>query len=85
MTNTKKALVTLMFGSALAPQSREVVKLGAPIFIADKLHLHDGRLDIKDFSLEIKAGEVIGFAGLDGSGQDSILYEPEQLASTAKS
>ena len=73
MTNTKKALVTLMFGSALAPQSREAVKLGAPVFVADKLHLHDGRLDIQDFSLEIKAGEVIGFAGLDGSGQELVM------------
>jgi general nucleoside transport system ATP-binding protein len=70
---TKKELVVLMFGSALAPQSRDSVKLGAPVFIADKLHLHDGRLDIRDFSLEIKAGEVIGFAGLDGSGQELVM------------
>jgi ABC-type uncharacterized transport system ATPase subunit len=70
---TKKELVTLMFGSELAPQSRAAVKLGAPVLRAEKLHLHDGRLDIRNFSLEIKAGEVIGFAGLDGSGQELVM------------
>jgi general nucleoside transport system ATP-binding protein len=35
--------------------------------------LRDKRLTVDDLSLRIKAGEIIGLAGLDGSGQELML------------
>ena len=73
IADTKKQLVTLMFGEELGPQTREPIQLGPPVFIADKLVVHDTRLDMRPISLTIHAGEVIGLAGLDGSGQELFM------------
>jgi general nucleoside transport system ATP-binding protein len=75
MPATTAQLVTLMFGQGLAPQTRPEVNLtNAPeVLILDHLHLRDKRLTVEDLSLRIKAGEIIGLAGLDGSGQELML------------
>jgi general nucleoside transport system ATP-binding protein len=75
MPATTAQLVTLMFGQELAPQTRPEINLTtAPeILVLDKLQLRDKRLTVDDLSLRIKAGEIIGLAGLDGSGQELML------------
>ncbi len=70
---TKRQLVTLMFGEELAAQSRPHYEIGAPVFVADKLVAHDLRLDMQPISLTVQAGEVIGLAGLGGSGQELFM------------
>ncbi|GAB4307628.1 MAG: ATP-binding cassette domain-containing protein [Phototrophicales bacterium] len=71
MPTTKAALVELMFGAQIQPVKRESrLQSDAPIVLQmQQVHLHDGRLDIPQINFSLRAGEVIGLAGLDGSGQ----------------
>ncbi len=69
----KKQLVTMMFGEELEAQHRPTIALGEPILVADKMRVHDFRLDMEAISLQVNAGEVVGFAGLDGSGQELFM------------
>lgn len=73
MPATKAELVRLMFGQELAPQARPGVPLGQASVSLEKLTLRDKRVSIENFTLNIRAGEVIGLAGLDGSGQELII------------
>jgi general nucleoside transport system ATP-binding protein len=72
---TKQALVTMMFGQELAAPERIPKDLSsAPVvFEMRDVILSDGRLHIDQFHLGIRAGEVIGLAGLDGSGQELLM------------
>lgn len=73
IAETKKELVTLMFGEELGAQTREPIALGAPTLVVDKLVVQDTRLEMQPISLTVHAGEVIGLAGLDGSGQELFM------------
>ncbi len=73
IAETKKQLVTMMFGEELGAQDRETVALGEPILVVDKLVVNDLRLDMQPISMTAHAGEVIGLAGLDGSGQELFM------------
>jgi simple sugar transport system ATP-binding protein len=66
-------LVELMFGQCLTPSSRESIKLGQPVLALDNLSVSSYRLSVSGVSLEVEAGEVIGLAGLEGSGQRLLL------------
>ena len=73
MPVTKAELVRLMFGQELAPQTRERVALGETVVALDNVTLRGKRVSIENLTLHIRAGEVIGLAGLDGSGQELIV------------
>jgi simple sugar transport system ATP-binding protein len=73
IAETKKQLVTLMFGEELGTQDRDPVALGDPILTIDELIVNDLRLDMQAISMTVRAGEVIGLAGLDGSGQELFM------------
>lgn len=76
MPATIDQLVTLMFGDTLKPQTRPPAPPqpeGKLALQLDRIHVHDKRLHVRDFSLEVKPGEVVGFAGLDHSGQELVL------------
>jgi simple sugar transport system ATP-binding protein len=73
MPATKSRLVSMMFGQELAAQTRSPVPLGDPGFSLEGVTLHGKRVTIRDFTLNIRAGEVVGLAGLDGSGQELII------------
>jgi simple sugar transport system ATP-binding protein len=66
-------LVQLMFGQTLTVRARPSVPLGAPALAFAQVALTDGRLQVDDLNLTIAAGEVIGLAGLEGSGQQLLL------------
>ena len=67
------SLVEMMFNKVVSLGERQN-------FVADKVALilkdmacEDYRLHIQDVHLEVKAGEVIGLAGMEGSGQSLFL------------
>ena len=66
-------LVLLMFGKALDITERPDVPLGDSL-----VELRDGtirtyRLTMDHLTLELRAGEVVGLAGLEGSGQQLLM------------
>jgi simple sugar transport system ATP-binding protein len=75
MPATTQQLVTLMFGEELAPPNREPINLdgNATAVALDGVLLRGQRVTVENLSLRIKTGEIIGLAGLDGSGQELLL------------
>jgi simple sugar transport system ATP-binding protein len=66
-------LVEMMFGQTITVGKRSTSPLGNRVLDLSHLTLNDWRLEVKDLSLQIHAGEVIGLAGLEGSGQHLVL------------
>ncbi len=68
-----RALVAMMFGKDVPIGPRLNGKRGSPTLRLKSVSIEDGRLVIPDVSLEVREGEVIGFAGMEGSGQSQLL------------
>lgn len=66
-------LVEMMFGKAVKVQARQGAALGAASLSLNGVQTASGLLSEEPLSLEVKAGEVIGVAGMEGSGQDAFL------------
>ena len=66
-------LIALMFGKVIARKPRPPVEFGECVLSAESVSLTTRRLQVEGVSLEVKAGEVIGLAGLDGSGQGEFI------------
>jgi general nucleoside transport system ATP-binding protein len=73
MPATTAQLVSMMFGDVLAESQRPSAPISGVTVKLDNVTLRDKRVTIENFSLHIRSGEVIGLAGLDGSGQDMLL------------
>jgi simple sugar transport system ATP-binding protein len=60
---------------ARAVVEREQHALGKTVLKLDRLSVDDnvGQLAVEDFSLEIKAGEIVGVAGVSGNGQRELV------------
>jgi ABC-type uncharacterized transport system ATPase subunit len=67
-------LVHLMFGQPLPPSGRGRAPLGPPVLELVQVTATDGRLTLERVSLVLRAGEVVGLAGLEGSGQRVLLH-----------
>jgi simple sugar transport system ATP-binding protein len=69
------ALVELMFGKPMSVERhKSKIQTNAPTMLSlQNLTIKTGRLTINHFDLNVLEGEVIGFAGLDGSGQALIM------------
>lgn len=70
--NSRK-LVEMMFGKEIALSARRALKPGARVLELRGLAVEDARLHLSDISLDIRAGEVIGLAGMEGSGQGPFI------------
>lgn len=66
-------LVEQMFGQVFVEQDHLSVPLGDTMLQLSKVTLEEGTTHIQDFDLEVASGEVIGLAGLEGSGQRAML------------
>lgn len=66
-------LVELMFGRELAPPSKPATAQSEASLRVSGLALIDDRLDLRIDDLAVGCGEVIGLAGLEGSGQRVLL------------
>ncbi|MGI9649282.1 MAG: ABC transporter ATP-binding protein [Acidimicrobiia bacterium] len=66
-------LVEMMFGQVIEIRDRSEVPLGVPHLSLDSVRTASGLLSEDPISLDVKAGEVIGIAGMEGSGQDTFL------------
>jgi simple sugar transport system ATP-binding protein len=70
--NTDK-LVEMMFGKVIARSKKECCSQGKLNIEISDLKIDDARLPISGVNFSIQKGEVIGFAGMEGSGQAQIL------------
>ncbi|MFZ5880147.1 MAG: ABC transporter ATP-binding protein [Chloroflexota bacterium] len=68
-----KKLVEMMFGKEISLGARQTARPGEAALSLRHVSLEDVRLKIRDVSLEVHAGEVIGLAGMEGSGQGPFL------------
>lgn len=66
-------LVQMMFGKVVSLGERVQTMPGKCILKLDHLAIEDNRLNIRDVNLEMFQGEVIGLAGMEGSGQRQFL------------
>ncbi|GAB1471952.1 ATP-binding cassette domain-containing protein [Chloroflexota bacterium] len=66
-------LVEMMFGKVVTLGARESVQTGDTVLALQDVCLEDARLKIRNVNLDLRAGEVIGIAGLEGSGQDLFI------------
>lgn len=69
------ALVELMFGKPMTVERHQskIQPDAQTVLYLHNLTLKSNRLTVHEFNLDVRAGEVIGFAGLDGSGQALIM------------
>jgi simple sugar transport system ATP-binding protein len=62
-------LVRLMFGADVPRSERVSARIDTTTLWVDAASVHTYRLDVDVDSLDLRAGEVLGLAGLEGSGQ----------------
>jgi ABC-type uncharacterized transport system ATPase subunit len=73
MPVTSEVLVEKMFGKVFVEEDRDPAPFGAPVLELSRVTIEEGTTHIEDFSLSCAAGEVVGLAGLEGSGQRTLL------------
>lgn len=66
-------LVKMMFGKPVTLDNRVQVRFEKPVLSLKNVSIEDYRLNIQNVTLEASQGEVIGLAGMEGSGQRQFL------------
>jgi simple sugar transport system ATP-binding protein len=66
-------LVAMMFGQVPEQSERPGFDMGDPVLEVQNATISDRRLTIRDVNVAVKAGEVFGLAGLEGSGQRHLI------------
>jgi general nucleoside transport system ATP-binding protein len=69
-------LIALMFGpepDAVAETEARPQPLEQALLTIDRLHLLGEKFALENLSLEIRPGEILGLAGLEGNGQELLL------------
>ena len=68
-----KKFVSTMFGKEITLGERQPAKTGDVVLSLKDVSLEDPRVRIDHVNVDIRAGEVIGLAGLEGSGQGMFI------------
>ena len=68
-----KQLVEMMFGKAISVGERNPCGADAITVSLHNLSMEDYRLKVRNVDLDVHCGEVIGLAGMEGSGQGLFL------------
>jgi simple sugar transport system ATP-binding protein len=68
-----KELVQMMFGREIPLAAHSSTAPGIPVLSLSGVSLEGTRLQIKEVTLQARAGEIIGLAGMEGSGQSVLL------------
>ena len=75
-TETNAGLSRLMIGAEPPPLQHKQAKLGEVVFAVNKLSLpkmdHFG-MTLTDIGFEVRAGEILGVAGVSGNGQQELM------------
>jgi len=66
-------LVEMMFGKMITVEERKCVEPGDTTLELRNVCIEDHRLRIENVNLKVRSREVIGMAGMEGSGQDLLL------------
>jgi len=66
-------LVRMMFGKGIKLADRAPLSSGECGLSLSDIAIEDARLNLRHISLEVNCGEVIGLAGMEGSGQRQFL------------
>ncbi|MCL4562842.1 MAG: ATP-binding cassette domain-containing protein [Chloroflexi bacterium] len=66
-------LVEMMFGKVIVQPQLQTIKPGECVLEMRDVAIEDYRLKMSEINLEAYAGEVIGLAGMEGSGQSLFL------------
>ena len=73
---TERSLATLMVGrDVLLRVEKEDVQPGEPLLSLAGVSAHDDRglPVVRDVSLDVRAGEIVGLAGIDANGQSELI------------
>jgi len=73
-------LVAMMFEREVSPGDRAVCSPGKSVLRLSGLGAEHGRIRFEDLDLDVRAGETIGLAGMEGSGQSLLLEACAGLA-----
>ena len=73
MPVTSETLVEKMFGNVFVEEERTAVPLGDVMLRIEGATLSEGTTRIEGLDLEVARSEVVGLAGLEGSGQRTLL------------
>lgn len=79
---TTAKLVEMMFGKPISVGERNSCACSDPTLSLKNISVEDYRLKVRGVSLDVCAGEVIGLAGMEGSGQALFLRAASGLTRT---
>jgi general nucleoside transport system ATP-binding protein len=83
MPIASEQLVEMMFGNIFVESHKTEAAIGGAAFELASCTISDGSTRIDDLDLVVNAGEVIGLAGLEGSGQRPFLQAAAGLLDPA--
>ncbi|MGH7125168.1 MAG: ABC transporter ATP-binding protein [Stellaceae bacterium] len=74
-STTPAELAALMIGRAPQPPSKAPATVGAPVLEVDAVTLvdPDGVTRVDNVSVRVRAGEIVGIAGVAGNGQSELI------------